>query len=67
MNDLIRPALYGAWHDVQHGAGIRAGRLFTTLSAPSAKVRDFLAKGRRLAAVEGDLLAVLPPAPTGCP
>jgi len=59
MNDLIRPALYGAWHDVEPVRESAPGDTVYDIVGPVCESADFLAKGRRLAAVEGDLLAVL--------
>ena len=59
MNDLIRPALYGAWHDVQTVRESAPGDTVCDIVGPVCESADFLAKGRRLAAAEGDLLAVL--------
>jgi diaminopimelate decarboxylase len=59
MNDLIRPALYDAWHDVQPVRESAPGDTVYDIVGPVCESADFLAKGRRLAAVEGDLLAVL--------
>ena len=59
MNDLIRPALYGAWHDVRPLRESAPGETVYDIVGPVCESADFLAKGRRLAAVEGDLLAVL--------
>jgi diaminopimelate decarboxylase len=59
MNDLIRPALYGAWHDVRPVRESALGETVYDIVGPVCESADFLAKGRRLAAVEGDLLAVL--------
>jgi len=58
MNDLIRPALYGAWHDVDPVRESAPGDTVYDIVGPVCESADFLAKGRRLAAVEGDLLAV---------
>jgi diaminopimelate decarboxylase len=64
MNDLIRPALYGAWHDVKTVRESTArestggGGVYDVVG-PVCESADFLAKGRRLAAAEGELLAVL--------
>jgi len=58
MNDLIRPALYGAWHDVQPVRESAPGDTVCDIVGPVCESADFLAKGRRLAAAEGDLLAV---------
>jgi diaminopimelate decarboxylase len=61
MNDLIRPALYGAWHEVK---GVRESQSGVSPSVydivgPVCESADFLAKDRRLAAAEGDLLAIM--------
>jgi diaminopimelate decarboxylase len=60
MNDLIRPALYGAWHDVRQvreaGGGTYA---IYDVVGPVCESGDFLAKDRRLSAREGDLLAFM--------
>jgi diaminopimelate decarboxylase len=59
MNDLVRPALYGAWHEVQPVRESAPGDTVYDVVGPVCESADFLAKGRRLAAVEDDLLAVL--------
>ena len=59
MNDLIRPALYGAWHDVQTVRESPAEPGVYDVVGPVCESADFLAKGRRLAAAAGDLLAVM--------
>ncbi|SEL22138.1 diaminopimelate decarboxylase [Atopomonas hussainii] len=58
MNDLIRPALYQAWMDVQPVTP-RDGELRNyDLVGPICETGDFLAKNRDLCLAEGDLLAV---------
>ena len=58
MNDLIRPALYQAWMDVQPVTP-RDGELRNyDLVGPICETGDFLAKNRELCLAEGDLLAV---------
>jgi len=63
MNDLLRPALYDAWHEVrevrQAGAesDVRAG--VYDVVGPVCESADFLARGRRLAVRQGDLLALM--------
>ena len=62
MNDLIRPALYGAWHEVktvreQPESGTAAA--VYDVVGPVCESADFLAKERRLAAGQGDLLALM--------
>jgi diaminopimelate decarboxylase len=59
MNDLVRPALYGAWHEVRPVRESAPADTVYDIVGPVCESADFLAKGRRLAAVEGDLLAVL--------
>jgi len=59
MNDLMRPALYDAWHDivaVQQSAGAEASY---EIVGPICESGDFLGHERPLALAEGDLLAVL--------
>jgi len=59
MNDLIRPALYGAWHEVRTARESTAPGAVYDLVGPVCESADFLAKDRRLAAAEGDLLAIM--------
>ncbi|HYR37460.1 MAG TPA: diaminopimelate decarboxylase [Burkholderiales bacterium] len=61
MNDLIRPPLYGAWHDVKTVREMEAGAgaAVYDVVGPVCESADFLAKERRLVAREGDLLAIL--------
>jgi diaminopimelate decarboxylase len=59
MNDLMRPALYDAWHEilpVREGAGAR--RRYEVVG-PVCESGDFLGHDRELAVNEGDLLAVM--------
>ena len=58
MNDLMRPALYDAWHDivpVRERAG--ATRSYSIVG-PVCESGDFLGHDRALALQEGDLLAI---------
>ena len=59
MNDLIRPALYSAWHEVKTVKESAAGTTVYDVVGPVCESADFLAKDRRLAAVAGDLLAIM--------
>ena len=59
MNDLIRPALYGAWHEVLPVRKSRGRAEFCDVVGPVCESADFLAQRRRLAARPGELLAVL--------
>jgi diaminopimelate decarboxylase len=59
MNDLMRPALYDAFHDIapvhpREGAGTRY-----EVVGPICESGDFLGHDRTLAVQEGDLLAIL--------
>lgn len=61
MNDLLRPALYGAWHEVRTVREAPAGApapLYDVVG-PVCESADFLAKDRRLHAQAGELLAVM--------
>ena len=61
MNDLLRPALYGAWHEVlpvREGDDAAAKGVYDIVG-PVCESADFLAKHRALAARPGDLLAVM--------
>jgi diaminopimelate decarboxylase len=62
MNDLIRPVLYDARHEIRPVAEARLGgpRETVDVVGPVCESGDFLAKGRELARTEeGDLLAVM--------
>jgi len=61
MNDLIRAPLYSAWHEVRTVRKMEAGaaQAVYDVVGPVCESADFLAKDRRLAAAEGDLLAVM--------
>ena len=58
MNDLLRPALYGAWHDVLCVDGAPPADSALDVVGPVCESADFLARGRRLDVKPGDLLAV---------
>ena len=58
MNDLLRPALYDAWHAVE---SVRKSDVPTRrwhVVGPVCESADFLARDRLLALADGDLLAV---------
>jgi len=61
MNDLLRPALYDAWHDVRPAHEPQPGAATTAydIVGPVCESGDFLAKDRSLQAMQGDLLAVM--------
>ena len=59
MNDLLRPALYGAWQAIipafkQENSPIK----IWDIVGPVCETGDFLGKDRKLSLAEGDLLAV---------
>lgn len=61
MNDLIRPTLYDAWHEIRPVVEASGDADFVTadIVGPVCESGDFLAKDRSLPpAVAGDLLAV---------
>jgi diaminopimelate decarboxylase len=59
MNDLLRPSLYKAWHDIVP-VRPRVGAETHTwdIVGPVCETGDWLGKDRALALVEGDLLAI---------
>lgn len=61
MNDLIRPTLYDAYHEiVPVREPVGAETMLTDVVGPVCESGDYLAKGRRLPRVEaGDLLATM--------
>ena len=59
MNDLIRPALYGAWHEVRAVKESAAPGSVYDIVGPVCESADFLAKERRVAAAEGEVLAIM--------
>ena len=63
MNDLIRPALYGAYHEiipVTQSVNPAAKSEVTDIVGPVCETGDFFARDRELPAVEeGELLAIL--------
>jgi diaminopimelate decarboxylase len=59
MNDLARPALYEAWHEVVPVLERAAPTRPYDLAGPICESSDVLACGRDLAVEEGELLAIL--------
>jgi diaminopimelate decarboxylase len=60
MNDLLRPALYDAWHDiVPCGPGGAPDAEPIDVVGPVCETGDFLGRDRRLPVRAGDLLAVM--------
>jgi len=58
MNDLIRPALYGAWQDIVPLRKRPNAVKVYDIVGPVCETGDFLGKDRRLSLAAGDLLAV---------
>lgn len=58
MNDLLRPALYNAHHDVWPIKKTNNTASNVSLVGPICETGDFLAKNLNIGASEGDLLAV---------
>lgn len=59
MNDLIRPALYGAHHEVLPVLEQGSEAVIADLVGPVCESGDFFARDRSLAASADDLLAIL--------
>lgn len=58
MNDLMRPALYEAWHDVLPLRATPAGGRVYDIVGPVCESGDFLARDRQLSVNPGDLIAI---------
>lgn len=60
MNDLLRPSLYSAWHDILPltEQKVEAEKQYDIVG-PICETGDFLGKERQLTLQQGDLLAVL--------
>jgi diaminopimelate decarboxylase len=60
MNDLIRPTLYEAHHDIQPVSHSNLPRITADVVGPVCETGDYIAKDRSMAGVEeGDLLAIM--------
>jgi len=60
MNDLMRPSLYGAYHEIRPEHKRDAGEFVADVVGPICETGDFLARDRKMAIPErGDLLAVM--------
>jgi diaminopimelate decarboxylase len=59
MNDLIRPALYDAYHEIRPVRESTSGTSRYQIVGPICESGDFLGHDRDLAVREGDLLAVM--------
>jgi diaminopimelate decarboxylase len=59
MNDLMRPALYDAWHPIIPVTRARQAQTYIyDVVGPVCETADFLGKARELAIDTGDLLAI---------
>ena len=58
MNDLMRPALYDAWHDIVPVRTSNDALETWEIVGPVCESGDFLGRGRKLALKEGHLLAI---------
>jgi diaminopimelate decarboxylase len=58
MNDLLRPALYQAWHDVVPIRATPGVEELYDVVGPVCESGDFLARDRRLSTAPGELLAI---------
>ena len=59
MNDLMRPALYDAYHDIVPVAARDGERQVYEIVGPVCESGDFLGHDRSLALHQGDLLAIM--------
>jgi diaminopimelate decarboxylase len=60
MNDLIRPTLYNAYHEVLPVMRTRRKKVISDIVGPICESGDFLAKGREIQKVSrGDLIALM--------
>ncbi len=59
MNDLMRPAMYEAWHNVQPVSQRNSSAKIYDVVGPVCESGDWLARERSLAIAQGDLLAIM--------
>ncbi len=59
MNDLMRPALYDAWHDIRPVSPRQGIPRRYEIVGPVCESGDFLGRDRELNLAEGDLLAIM--------
>ena len=59
MNDLMRPALYDAFHEIRPVAAANGGGAIYEVVGPVCESGDFLARARELSLRENDLLAIM--------
>ncbi len=58
MNDLMRPALYEAWHGVLPVVPHSSATTLYDVVGPVCESADWLARGRQLALNEGEIIAI---------
>lgn len=58
MNDLMRPALYQAFHHIENADENRQDEMLADIVGAICETGDFLAQDRHIAAEQGDLLLV---------
>jgi len=59
MNDLMRPALYDAWHNVRTLQNSDSEERIYELVGPVCESADVLAKDRKLAIAQKDIIAIM--------
>jgi len=59
MNDLQRPALYGAYHDILPVCQVSRTCRTYEIAGPVCESADFIGRDRKLGLAEGDLLAIM--------
>lgn len=58
MDNLIRPALYDAWHDIRPITDNKEQNILCDIVGPVCECTDFLGKDRQLSVQQGDLLII---------
>jgi len=59
MNDLMRPSLYNAFHEVINLSNTQDSNEIFDIVGPICETGDFLAKDRNIKAKQGDILAIM--------
>ena len=59
MNDLLRPALYGAWQDIQPVTLYDGESQVWDVVGPICETGDFLGQNRAMVLSQGDLLSIM--------
>ncbi len=59
MNDLMRPSLYNAFHEVINLSNTQDSNEIFDIVGPICETGDFLAKDRNIKANQGDILAIM--------